>query len=169
MARAVSLKRYTISKMEYDMKLFEHHPHPHVPTNVNEQHADEQQASGLNQRLAVLLTRLVGSMWCAYLFTGIAVLGLLGLLGLLNPFVFLLMQWVSQQFLQLVLLSVIMVGQAVLGRKQELQAEEQFNTTKKTFEDILQIMKHLEVQDEELLNQTNMLLEVIQDIRRRRR
>jgi uncharacterized membrane protein len=123
--------------------LFHHEPHMHQPRNVNLLHEAELAASGFNTRVAVALTRGVGTMWTAYVFTVLAVIGLFGLLGWLNPFTFLLATWVSQQFLQLVLLPVIMVGQNVLGRKSELQADEQFNTTMSTYHDIEQIMQHL--------------------------
>lgn len=146
------------------MKLFEHKKHPHIPINVNDLHAAEQRVAGINTKIAVTLTRWVGSMTCAWVFTGIAIIGLFGLLGLLNPFIFLLMQWLSQQFLQLVLLSIIMVGQAVLGHKQELQAEEQFNFTEKSYHDIEQIMKHLEAQDSELLRQSQMIRTILDRI-----
>jgi uncharacterized membrane protein len=143
------------------MKLFEHITYTHKPQNVNTRHRAEVAASSLNTRIAVKLTQWVGSMPCAYFFTAIAIVGLFGLLGWLNPFIFLLMQWLSQQFLQLVLLSVIMVGQSVLGRKQELQSEEQFNTTMKIYHDIEQISKHMDKQDEELIQQS----QAIRDIR----
>jgi uncharacterized membrane protein len=152
---------YWAFDLEVSMQLFEHIIHPHKPRNVNALHQFELEASSFNQRLAVKLTRMVGSMDCAYAFSAIAFLGLLGLLGLLNPIFYVLMQWLSQQFLQLVLLSVIMVGQAVLGQKQALQADEQFATTQKSYHDIEQIMKHLEAQDEELLKQSNMLIELL--------
>src|ERR1700693_2124911 len=83
-------------------------PHQHQPRNVNLLHETEQAASGFNSRLAVPLTKGVGTMWTAYIFTVLAIIGLFGLLGWLNPFTFLLATWVSQQFLQLVLLPVIM-------------------------------------------------------------
>ena len=67
-------------------------------------------------------------MWTAYTFMALAVVGLMAILGLLSPIVALLVVWISQTFLQLTLLPIIMVGQNVLGRKSELQAEEQFNT-----------------------------------------
>jgi hypothetical protein len=133
------------------MSLFEHRKRLHEPQNVNMLHEAEQTMAGFNQRLAVMLTGWVGSMECAWIFTGIAIIGLLGLLGLLNPFIFLLMQWLSQQFLQLVLLSVIMVGQAVLGRKSSIMADEQFHTTQDTYEDIKDIMKHLSAQDQKIV------------------
>jgi hypothetical protein len=41
-------------------------------------------------------------------------------------------------------------------------AEEQFNTTIKTYHDIEQIMAHLSAQDNELLKQTQAILEIQQ-------
>jgi hypothetical protein len=56
---------------------------------------------------------------------------------------------------------VIMVGQGLLGRQQELQAEEQFKTTITSYHDIEQIMEHLSSQDEELVKQTSMLIQLL--------
>ncbi len=142
--------------------LFHHQPHQYQPNNVNRLTAAEQAAAGFNTRLAVALTKHTGTMWTAYIFTILAFIGLFGLLGWLNPFIFLLATWVSQQFLQLVLLPVIMVGQNVLGRKAELQADEQFNTTMSTYHDIEEIMKHLSAQDSELLRQARMLVHLLE-------
>lgn len=55
-----------------------------------------------------------------------------------------------------------MVGQNVLGRKAELQADEQYNTTIKTYHDIEQMMEHLNAQDNELLKQTHILIHLLQ-------
>jgi hypothetical protein len=68
------------------------------------------EVDGVNAKVAVLITRLVGTMWCAYLFAGIA---LLGLGPALKPGGEGIIAWIAQTFLQLVLLSVIMVGQNV--------------------------------------------------------
>lgn len=138
--------------------LFTHSPHPHEPRNVNELHKLEHETANLNNKIAVTLTRYVGTMWTAYIFTTLALIGLFGLLGWLNPFAFLLATWLSQQFIQLVLLPIIMVGQNVLGRKSELQADEAFNTTQKSYYEIGQIIAHLSAQDEELLRQTTILI-----------
>ncbi len=137
--------------MQSQQTLFSHQKHPHQPKNVNALVRAEQAAAGFNVKLAVLLTDGTGTMWTAYIFCALAFIGLLGLLGLLNPFVFLLTTWLSQQFLQLVLLPVIMVGQSVLSRHSELLAEEQFSTTQHMFHDIGQIMQHLDAQDEKIL------------------
>jgi hypothetical protein len=57
-------------------------------------------------RLAVWLTKAVGTMWCALAF---ALLALAGLPAALKAGSF--VAWLSQTFIQLVMLSVIMVGQ----------------------------------------------------------
>lgn len=137
--------------------LFHHTPHPHIARNSNLVHAAELATAGFNTRLAVLVTKWTGTMITAYLFTVLSIIGLFGLLGWLNPFVFLLTTWVSQQFLQLVLLPILAVGQSVLGRKQELQANEAYATTLKTFSDIEQIMAHLDAQDAKILEIHEML------------
>lgn len=128
--------------------LYRHEKHPHTPKNPNEIHIEEINKSTINQKIAIILTRIVASMWCAYLFAFIAVIGFPGFLG---PLAAQLVQWTSQTFIQLTMLSVIMVGQSVLGRKQELQSDELFETSKHSFSDIEQIMKHLDEQDKAIL------------------
>ncbi len=88
------------------------------------------EAEGFNAKFAVLITRLVGTMWCAYLFAGIA---LLGLGPALKPGGEGIIAWIAQTFLQLVLLSVIMVGQNV----QSLAADARATNTFKDAETIL--------------------------------
>jgi uncharacterized membrane protein len=112
----------------------------HIPVNVNVQHEEEKQEAGINQKIAIALTKGVGTMVCAYLFALLAIIGFPGFSASPTQWV----QWTSQTFIQLVMLSVIMVGQSVLGRKQELQAEQQYQTTVKTYADTEQIMQHLD-------------------------
>ena len=131
---------------------------PHQPRNVNRLQEAEQASSGFNTRVAVALTKGVGTMWTAYAFVVLAVIGLFAILGLLNPIVSVLVAWASQTFLQLVFLPIILVGQNVLGRKAELQSEEQFRTTLSTYHDIEQVMNHLSAQDAELVHLTKHLL-----------
>lgn len=75
----------------------------------------------INQKIGVLLTRAVGSMWAAYLF---AIIALLGLPAALRPGGQGLVAWIAQTFLQLVLLSVIMVGQEVQSKAGEAREKE---------------------------------------------
>lgn len=133
------------------MSLFEHKPHPHKPRNVNLIHQAEVAASGFNLRLAVAITKATGSMECAYVFALIALLGFPALSSWLGPVVALYILWLSSEFIQLVMLPVLSVGQQVLSRKSELQAEEAYQATLKSYHDIEQIMRHLDAQDERIL------------------
>jgi uncharacterized membrane protein len=146
----------------YTRHLFHHEPHQHQPRNVNLLQAAERAAGGFNEKLAILLTNSVGTMWTAYIFVLIAIVGLFAILGVFSSTIALLVAWASQTLIQLVLLPVIMVGQNVLNRKSELQADEQFHTTMSTYHDIEQIMQHLSAQDEELLRHTKILIHLLE-------
>ncbi len=142
--------------------LFDHEHHPYLPRNVNQLHEAELKASGVNTRIAVGLTKRVGTMWTAYAFAALAVVGLMAIVGVLSPIVALLVVWISQTFLQLTLLPIIMVGQNVLGKKSEIQADEQFKTTMTSYKDIELVMQHLTAQDAELLRHTRMLIHLLE-------
>lgn len=136
--------------------LYTHQLHPHIPQNTHQTQRVTLQHDG-NMRMAVWLTKRVGSMWTAYLFVVLAFVGLLAILGIMPPIAALLVAWTSQTFIQLVLLPIIMVGQNVLDQQNGLQAEEQFHTTTKIYHDSEQIMRHLSAQDAELIKQSHAL------------
>jgi hypothetical protein len=97
---------------------------------------------GLNGKLAVLITKGVGSMWCAYVFAAIA---LISLPDALHQGTVAVVSWISQTFLQLVLLSVIMVGQQVLAKASDKQALQTFKDTEAVLELADQIHRLIEV------------------------
>ena len=101
-----------------------HIPHPHLERRRAEGAAvTTDEHVGFNGWLAVQITRIVGSMWCAYAFAAVA---LISLPQAVHDGVYALVSWVSQTFLQLVLLSVIMVGQRVLAQASDKQALQTF-------------------------------------------
>lgn len=108
--------------------------HNHSPTLVKGHHVHHKvHGRGwygrFNSRLAVWVTEKVGTMTCAYLFTAIALIGLPTTLQQMRTDGALpLVQWIAQAFLQLVLLSVIMVGQRVIGEAQDARAEADHQT-----------------------------------------
>lgn len=65
--------------------------------------------NAFNRRLAEKITSAVSTMWCAYIFAAIALISLPAALRSGDPLI--IVAWVAQTFLQLVLLSIIMVGQ----------------------------------------------------------
>lgn len=60
------------------------------------------------------ITKFVGTMWCAIAFAILALVSLPGALATGNLVT--IISWIAQTFLQLVLLSVIMVGQDLQSR-----------------------------------------------------
>ncbi|MFM1951666.1 MAG: hypothetical protein RJA33_460 [Actinomycetota bacterium] len=63
-----------------------------------------------NHRLAERITAVVSSMWGAYIFGAIALISLPAAIEAGDSLT--IVDWVAQTFLQLVLLSIIMVGQS---------------------------------------------------------
>ncbi len=96
---------------------------------------DVQRANGVNAKIAVFLTNIVGSMWCAYVF---GVLALIGLRPALKPGGEGIIAWIAQTFLQLVLLSVIMVGQNVQSEASDVRSQH-------TYDDTVQILDRLDI------------------------
>jgi len=87
----------------------------------------------INKTIAILITNSVATMWCAYLF---AIIAFISLPEAIKGGVATLISWIAQTFLQLVLLSIIMVGQAVLNEKTEKRADEDHETLLKELQEI---------------------------------
>ncbi len=100
------------------------------------------EVEGFNAKFAVLITRGVGTMACAYLFALLAFVSLPAILiqaGVLTksdvpniltkPGLILIVSWIAQTFLQLVLLSIILVGQRVQSAASDERAEKAFTDT----------------------------------------
>jgi DNA integrity scanning protein DisA with diadenylate cyclase activity len=135
---------------------FDHRPHPRIAEHGRTgppKSADEH--VGLNGRLALLLTTAVGTMWAAYAF---AILALIALPSALGGGLLPLVEWVSQTFIQLVMLSVIMVGQNIVSRAADRRAEMTYRDAEAIFHEAEQIQAHLAAQDAAL----DALLEKVQ-------
>jgi hypothetical protein len=120
----------------------EHALHPRIKERLSEgPHLTENEHVGFNGRLAILITNGVGTMWCAYVFAAIALISLPeAVRGGTAP----LIAWIAQTFLQLVLLSVIMVGQKVAAAasdKQALQTYQDAEALIKIQDDVHRLVK----------------------------
>ena len=82
---------------------------------------------GFNAKLALIITRSVGTMACAYLFGVIALISLPAAIN--SGEVIIIVAWIAQTFLQLVLLSIIMVGQTVQSVASDARAAKEFADT----------------------------------------
>ena len=100
-------------------------------------HLHWSELKGLNGKIAVKITNAVSTMWCAYLFAGIALISLPTALSL---GVSTTISWIAQTFLQLVLLSVIMVGQKVAAKASDRRSIQTF----KDAETLLKIQDELQ-------------------------
>jgi hypothetical protein len=100
------------------------------------------EVEGFNAKLAVIITHAVGSMAMAYIFCLIALTSLPAILieaGVLTnsdvpkfltkPGLILIVAWIAQTFIQLVLLSIIMVGQDVQSIAADARSENTFKDT----------------------------------------
>jgi len=101
-----------------------------------------------NRWLAVKVTNGVGTMWCAYAFAALALVSLPAAILSRNPVI--LVSWISQTFLQLVLLSIIIVGQNVLAAASDKRAEATYEDADAVLHTALQIQDHLAAQDAEI-------------------
>jgi hypothetical protein len=84
-------------------------------------------------------------MWCAYAFAVLAIISLPAAINSGSPVV--LVSWISQTFLQLVLLSVIIVGQNVLAATADKRAEATYNDADAVLHEAVKIQEHLAAQD----------------------
>ncbi|GAC1435930.1 MAG: hypothetical protein NVSMB6_32370 [Burkholderiaceae bacterium] len=134
--------------------IFHHVPHPHIAKrkeNPPFKARDLLPHGGAIQRfnafLAVKITGAVGTMWCAYLF---GVLALISLPEAIRGGTAPLIAWIAQTFLQLVLLSIIIVGQKVDGAASDKRAKETYDDAEAVLHEAMQIQAHLAAQDKVL-------------------
>ena len=138
------------------MSQYVHTPHPHTLERL--EHKDrpvktkdvysEKATTRFNAWLAVKITDGVGTMWCAYVFAAVA---LVGLPAALRPGGEGIIAWIAQTFLQLVLLSIIIVGQNIAAASSDKRAENTFKDAEAILSEAIEIQKHLHSQDEELI------------------
>lgn len=135
--------------------LYRHVIHPHVaarreqgPVKVNDQLPRGNAIERFNTRAALLITRTVGTMWCAYAF---AAFDLLSLPAAIRGGIATIVAWIAQTFLQLVLLSIIMVGQDVQAKAADKRNDQSFNDVEATLHGQSEIAAHQAAQDVQIL------------------
>jgi hypothetical protein len=134
-----------------------HKPHPRTvaildgtakqPGKVTDQLDRSNPASRINAYLAVKITQGVGSMWCAYVF---AIIALVGLPAALKPGGEGIIAWIAQTFLQLVLLSIIIVGTNIQSAASDERAANTYKDAEAVLHEAMEIQTHLHAQDEAL-------------------
>ena len=108
--------------------------------------AAQSRVKKFNAKLGLVITASVGTMWCAYVF---AVIGIMGVTAALtgNTGLVLLVGAVSGYFLQLFLLPVIIVGQNVQASASDARAAATYKDATAILAESRQIQSHLAAQD----------------------
>lgn len=131
-------------------------PHLHIPRLVRPSQIHARVHGGgmlgrFNAAVALRVTKIVGTMYCAYAFTIIALVALPAAIQQGSPTV--LINWLSSNFLQLVLLPIILVGQNVISTAQDARAEADHET--------LTALHALATQQIDILNAQNQILDLL--------
>jgi hypothetical protein len=134
------------------MTIYQHIRHPRIaarradrPVTVADQLPRDSAVNRFNTKIAIAITRMVGSMWCAYAF---ALFDLISLPAAIRGGPPTIVSWVAQTFLQLVLLSIIMVGQNVQAAAADKLAEATFHDASATLHEMAHVQGHLAAQDQ---------------------
>ena len=128
---------------------FEHTPHPRTVARLSGQAPPpatvDQGRVGLNGRIGLAITSAVGTMVCAYVFGLIALISLPS--AIRSGSLTILIAWISSNFIQLVLLPVIIVGQNLQANAADKRSEQTYKDAEAVLHEALQIQQHLAAQD----------------------
>jgi hypothetical protein len=134
------------------MQIYEHIQHPcttlHLTGRAPKPPKVNDGRVGLNGRIGLLITTLVGTMVCGYVFAIVALISLPSAITSHNLTV--IIAWVSSNFLQLVLLPIIIVGQNLQSKAADKRAVLTFNDAEAVLHEAVEIQNHLAAQDEAL-------------------
>ncbi len=87
-------------------------------------------------------------MWAAYAFADLALISLPAAIA--TGDVRVIVDWIAQTFLQLVLVSVIIVGQNQMNRQAEIRAEATYKDATALLHEVEQLQQHLAHQDAQI-------------------
>jgi len=131
-------------------------PTQHVPRHVRKQEITAKvhgagPVGRFNAWLALKVTRVVGTMYCAYVFAMLAFVALPA--ALKDGHLTVLINWISSNFLQLILLPIIIVGQNVISTAQDARAEADHET--------LTALHNMNVTQLKILEQQSQILDLL--------
>jgi hypothetical protein len=112
-----------------------------------------------NAKFGLKITLVVGTMWCAYIFTFLA---LFALPSAIKQGTYFIIVWMSSSFLQLVLLPIIIVGQNIQATAADKRAEDTYKDAEAVLKESEEIQNHLLAQDkaiEDILDRMELMLQ----------
>jgi hypothetical protein len=117
--------------------------HRHMPAaislNLLHLRRDVAAMDGFNAKVALLLTRVIGTMWAFWAFNGIALISLPSAIH--QHSLTILINWVSSNWIQLVCLPALMVGQSLQNVAADARAD-------RTFQDVETVLDRLDINTE---------------------
>lgn len=115
----------------------------HPDELLEDMHRFDNKFVKYNRSLALKITAAVGTMAMAYVFAIIALISLPAAIS--SGSVIVIVSWVAQTFLQLVLLSIIIVGQNIQAAHQQAKADVDHHN--------LQLLLKIQEEQLEILNE----------------
>jgi hypothetical protein len=130
-------------------------PHPHIeerknqkPVKVHEIPKNAGPIARFNAQFGLKVTLVVGTMWCAYLFTLLALISLPSAIKSGSSII--IVAWIAQTFIQLVLLPIIIVGQNQQAAASDKRSAQTYTDAEAILHECMQLQQHLQAQDERL-------------------
>jgi hypothetical protein len=149
--------------------LYQHTVHPHVearkevgPVKLADQHARGNAAQRFNAWVATRITAIVGTVWCFWVFNGLASASAKAAFSTHSMTI--IINWVSSNWLQLVLLPALMVGQNLQGKAADARADATWKDAEAILHGLEQAQAHLDVQDQHLLTQDDKLAAIVDQV-----
>ena len=115
----------------------------------------------LNARIGLRITVIVGTMWCAYVFTILALISFPAAIRSHDKIV--IVAWIAQTFLQLVLLPIIIVGQNIQAKAADKRAEETYKDAEAVLKEAEEIQNHLLAQDQQISSILKQMQELMSE------
>ena len=129
--------------------LYRYIPHPHIAGRKTTRPAKvDDERVGINGKIGLFITAVVGTMWVAYLFTVLALISFPQ--AIKSGDTIIIIAWIAQTFLQLVLLPVIIVGQNIQAKASDKRAEQTYEDAEAVLHECQALQEHLLAQDEVL-------------------
>jgi hypothetical protein len=117
-----------------------------------------------NAKIGLRITLLVGTMLCGYVFAIIAFVSLPSAISSHNLTI--IVAWISSNFLQLILLPIIIVGQNIQAKAADARSEATYKDADAVLHEAVKIQDHLLAQDTVLTELIDKLARVEASIAR---
>lgn len=121
--------------------------------NANKTH---DQDLSVGERIGLFITGLVGNMWAALFFGLLTLVSLPAVVQADSPIVWI--SWITQTFLQLVLLPIILVGQNAQSKHAEKLAQSMYDADIDAEQRIIEVQEYLARMESEKLDEIIKLL-----------